>query len=190
MQSMVRLFLLPLTLVLMYWGSTPNASDMLLFDFQGQDSPRWTIEDDRVMGGRSQGYVEVEDGVLTFSGELVTRGGGFSSTRAQRRVDLTGYEGLERRVRGGGRPFEVDVDDGTRSRGREVNRRAAFPTESEWATVRIPFDSLKDTAHGEPVQVAPLDLSAIVSIGIYIADGQDGPFRLQVDAIHAYRDAD
>ncbi|MEM1096116.1 MAG: CIA30 family protein [Bacteroidota bacterium] len=164
-----------------------TSTNMLLFDFQTTGPTEWEIENDGVMGGRSQGFVEVQDGALVFTGEVVTQGGGFTSTRAWRDVDLSAYDGLELRVRGGGRTFEVDVDEGLRHRGREVNRRGAFPTTEEWAVVRIPFATLRDTAHGDPVEVRPLDRSAIVSIGIYIADGQDGPFRLQVDSISAYR---
>ena len=78
------------------------------------------------------------------------------------------------------------MDDGTRDRGREVNRRGPVPTTDAWETVRVPFDSLEATAHGEPVRVDEVDLSALKSIGIYIADGQDGPFRLEVDWIRAY----
>jgi len=118
---------------------------------------------------------------------VVTQWGGFTSRRAWQRLDLSSFAGLELRVRGGGRTFEVDVDEGMRHRGREVNRRGAFSTTEEWTIVRVPFDTLRDTAHGDPVQVRPLDRSAIVSIGIYIADGQDGPFRLEVDSITAYR---
>ncbi len=75
---------------------------MVLFDFEGSDIPRWSIENDGVMGGRSQGFVEVADGTLVFTGEVVTEGGGFTSVRAARQVDLSGYDGIELRVRGGG----------------------------------------------------------------------------------------
>lgn len=165
----------------------PADSPLMLFDFDGGDAPRWTVENDGVMGGRSQGFVEVADGSLVFTGEVVTRGGGFTSVRAERPSDLSDYDGIELRVRGGGRTFELDVDDGTRHRGREVNRQAAFPTADEWATVRVAFDNLETTAHGEPVSVDPLDLSGVQTLGIYIADGIDGPFRLEVDWIRAYR---
>jgi hypothetical protein len=37
------------------------------------------------------------------------------------------------------------------------------------------------------VTVDSLNLAAVRSIGIYIIDGQDGPFRLEVDWIRAYR---
>lgn len=160
----------------------------MLFDFEDAGKARWRVESDRVMGGRSTGSAEVTEGTLVFDGEVVTEGGGFSSVRARRQVDLSGYDGIELRVRGGGRTFELNVSDGTESRGREVNRRGPFPTTDSWETVRVPFGSLEETAHGEPVSVAPLDLSAVTSIGIYIIDGKDGPFRLEVDWIRAYRE--
>ena len=170
---------------------TPMSSSepMTIFTFDDTDGAQWTIENDGVMGGRSQGFVEVANGTLVFTGEVVTEGGGFSSVRATRQADLSGYDGIELRVRGGGRTFELDVDDGTRSRGRDVNRRGPVPTSDSWETVRVPFASLEESAHGEPVSVAPIDLSAVTSIGIYIIDGNDGPFRLEVDWIRAYHEA-
>mgnify|MGYP002761442426 CR=1 FL=1 len=71
-----------------------------------------------------------------------------------------------------------------------MGRRRAVPTADGLTTVRVPFDSLEETAYGEPVHVDPLDRSAVQSIGIYIIDGQDGPFRLEVDWIRAYREAE
>ncbi len=170
-------------------AKSPSAPQML-FDFEGADAADWSVENDGVMGGRSQGYVERTENTLVFTGEVVTEGGGFTSVRAPRRVDLSDYDGIEVRVRGGGRTFQLDVDDGTRSRGREVNRRGPVPTSSGWDTVRVPFASLTASAYGEPVRVGPVDRSAIQSIGIYIIDGQDGPFRLEVDWIRAYREAE
>lgn len=164
------------------------SGSMTLFNFDGTDKAGWGVENDGVMGGRSQGFVEVAEGTLAFTGEVVTEGGGFTSVRAASQSDLSGYDGIELRVRGGGRTFELDVDDGTRSRGREVSRRGPVPTSGSWKIVRVPFASLEESAHGEPVNVAPLELSAVKSIGIYIIDGNDGPFRLEVDWIRAYRE--
>jgi NADH dehydrogenase [ubiquinone] 1 alpha subcomplex assembly factor 1 len=165
-----------------------DVSPKVLFDFEGTGTAQWRVESDRVMGGRSTGSAEVAEGMLVFTGEVVTEGGGFSSVRAGRQVDLSGYDGIELRVRGGGRTFALDVSDGTESRGREVTRRAPFPTTGSWETVRVPFDALEETAHGEPVSPGPLNRSAVTSIGIYIIDGKDGPFRLEVDWIRSYRE--
>ncbi len=166
---------------------TTSTEPMMLFDFEAPDAGRWTVENDGVMGGRSEGFVDVANGTLVFTGEVVTEGGGFTSVRATQQVDLSDYDGIALRVRGGGRTFEIDVDDGMRSRGREVNRRGPIPTSDSWTTVRIPFDALEASAHGEPVTVDALDLAAVQSIGVYIIDGQDGPFRLEIDWICAYK---
>ncbi len=163
---------------------------MMLFDFDGREAVQWSVETDRVMGGRSEGSVEMTDSTLLFTGTVVIEGGGFASVRAPRRVDLSSYDGIELRVRGGGRTFELDVDDGTRSRGREVSRRGPVPTSDSWETVRVPFGSLEQSAHGEPVSAGPIDLSAVRSVGIYIIDGKDGPFRLEIDWVRAYREAE
>ena len=63
------------------------------------------------------GYVAVADGTLRFTGTLVTQGGGFTLVRARRVVDLTGQVGIELRVRGSGRQFEVEVDGGLEATG-------------------------------------------------------------------------
>ena len=184
--------ILAAALALAACGGTPPPSPfiapMTLFDFDGPDAASWRVQNDGVMGGRSQGFVEIANGTLVFTGEVVTRGGGFTSVRANVGADLSAYDGVELRVRGGGRTFELDVDDGTRDRGREVNRVGTFPTADDWRTVRVAFDGLETTAHGEPVAVDPLDRSAVATLGVYIADGIDGPFRLEVDWIRAYRD--
>ena len=163
----------------------PVSDPMTLFDFD--DDAGWAIQNDGVMGGDSQGSFEVEGGTLTFTGTVVTQGGGFTSVLAERDADLAAYDGLELRVRGGGRTFEVEVDDGSRDeRGRQVSRRAPFETTSDWRTVRVPWSAFETSVFGEPYDAAPLDASAIEAFGLYIIDGNDGPFRLEVDAIRAY----
>ncbi len=164
-------------------ASSPSA--MTLFDFDSTDSATWTVENDGVMGGHSQGYVKVSGDTLKFTGTLVTRDGGFSQTRAEKRVDLSAYSAVELRVRGGGRSFWVEVDDGTKDGRRDVARRGEFATSGEWQTVRVPFSSLETTVHGEPIDVAPLAPEAVESLALYIADGKDGPFELEVDWIRA-----
>jgi NADH dehydrogenase [ubiquinone] 1 alpha subcomplex assembly factor 1 len=191
-----RLLLLPsLFLLLGADGRRPRTSPEVpimvnLFAFDHADEAEWTVVNDGVMGGRSSGFVTVADGALRFTGTLVTQGGGFTSVRARRVVDLTGQLGLELRVRGSGRQFEVEVDDGLRGYGRSVSRRAAFPTTTEWTVVRVPFSVLRSTIFGREVNASPIDLSRMRGVGIYIADGQDGPFRLEVDYIRSYGEGD
>jgi hypothetical protein len=93
---------------------------------------------------------------------------------------------MELRVRGSGRQFEVEVDDGLRTYGRTVSRRAPFATSAEWTLVRVPFSTLRSTVFGQAVNAPPIDLAKIRGVGLYIADGRDGPFRLEVDYIRSY----
>ena len=160
-----------------------------LFSFDRADEPEWSVVNDGVMGGRSAGFVEVKEGRLRFTGTLVTRGGGFTLTRARRQVDLTGTTALELRVRGSGRSFQVELDDGTRGYGRNVSRRASFATSAEWTVVRVPFSALRSTIFGQQVDAPPIDLARIQSIGLYMADKQDGAFWLEVDYIRAVGDS-
>jgi hypothetical protein len=159
-----------------------------LFSFDTLEEPAWVVVNDGVMGGRSVGRVAVEGGTLRFTGTLVTQGGGFTLTRAPRRADLTGTTALELRVRGSGRRFEVELDDGTRGYGRSVSRRASFPTTSEWTVVRVPYTALRSTIFGRAVDAPPIDLAQIRSVGLYMADRQDGAFVLEVDWIRAVGD--
>ncbi len=159
---------------------------MTLFNFDRADEAEWNVVNDGVMGGRSAGFVSVEDGALRFTGTLVTQGGGFTSVRAKRVIDLTGQVGLELRVRGSGRQFEIEVDDGLRTYGRNVSRRAPFASSSEWTLVRVPFASLRSTIFGQSVNASAIDLSRIRGVGLYMADGKDGAFRLEVDYVRAY----
>ena len=116
----------------------------------------------------------------------MTQGGGFTCVRARRAVDLTGQVGIELRVRGSGRQFEVKLHDGVRMLGRNVSRRAPFSTSAEWAVVRVPFSALRSTIFGRVVNAPPIDVARIRGMGMFMADGQDGPFRLEVDYVRSY----
>ena len=169
-------------------GSNPiDSSPYMLFDFESEENGNWQIVNDGVMGGRSKGFVALEDGTLQFTGTTVTRGGGFTSVRTRLTHDFSEFDGLELRVRGSGRTFEVELSDGTRFRGRSVSRRAGFNTSEEWTVVRVPFDSFRSSIFGQQVSAAPMDISNVLGFGLYILDGKDGPFSLEVDEIRLYR---
>lgn len=184
---------LPLIVILITMAADSQAIDsdeagiMELFDFENATDKDWRIVNDGVMGGRSKGFLEITNGVLHFHGELVTQGGGFTSVRTAKRADLSRYEGLALRVRGNRRVFEVEINDGRRYGWRSVSRRARFEVDETWREVRVPFSRLRATVFGRPVDVPPVDLEAIERIGFYILDGIDGPFRLEVDRVRAYR---
>ena len=50
----------------------------------------------------------------------------------------------------------------------------------------MPFSALRSTVFGREVNATPIDLASIRGVGLYMADGLDGAFRLEVDYIQTY----
>jgi hypothetical protein len=73
-----------------------------------------------------------------------------------------------------------------RGYGRMVSRRAPFQTSAEWTVVRVPFSALRSTIFGRAVNAPVIDVARIRGLGLYMADGQDGAFRLEVDYVRSY----
>lgn len=165
---------------------------MLLTDFT-TDSPDldWYVQNDNVMGGRSQGGFETSPGELRFAGNTNTRGGGFSSIRTRRfKLDLSDYDGIELRVKADGRQYIWQLQSDARYRGFKVSYWAEFDTVAgEWATVRIPFTKFYPQVRGFRLDGPEFDPAGITEFGLYIYDGNDGPFELRLDSVHAYSDA-
>lgn len=167
---------------------TPSASTMTLCDFSSDTAAGWFIVNDGVMGGHSDGHVGHENGALVFSGELVTRDGGFTAARTGKTADLAGMTAVEMVVKGDGRTYELELSDGVMRRGEMVSRKAPFETtDGEQQTVRVAFADLEDTVFGEPVSVPTFEPAALAHMGIFMADGQDGPFRLEVLSVTAVK---
>lgn len=179
----------------------------VLADFDGE-SPRldslsgeWRTVNDNIMGGRSLGDGEIQNGVMVFAGSTNTNGGGFSSVRAsEKQWDLTGFNGLAARVRADGRRYVFHVDTGLSHNNGNVFYRGEFQTKplidaegdslatsDTWQEVFVAFPDFVPMVRGRAVtgSVEYLDPSKILGIGLMIDDGLDGPFRLEADWIRA-----
>lgn len=167
--------------------ATPEPAMTPLFSFEtNADEPRWVAVNDGVMGGRSRGGPEVEQGVLTFSGLLsLENNGGFSSVRTVGRdFDFSDATAVVLRVRGDGRRYQLRLATDARFRGITVSYGGEFATETgQWTEVRVPLADLRPSAHGFALQGPPLDASRVRELGLLIGDKRDGPFRLEVDWI-------
>lgn len=170
-------------------GASAEAG-LLLTDFTA-DSPDlgWYVVNDNVMGGRSEGGFEVEQGELHFAGSTNTRGGGFSSIRtASLRLDLSEYDGIRLRVRGDGRRYTWRLATNARWRGRQVGYWAEFETEKDaWSIIDIPFSRFIPQFRGMRLDGPGVDAGQVTGMGLMIYDQQDGPFELRLASVHAYR---
>src|SRR5688572_12101607 len=96
----------------------PGMTRLTDFD-QAPANARWRMVNDNVMGGKSKGGVRFAEGVMTFSGDINTNGGGFSSVRLPiERGTLEGAKRIVMRLKHDGRvPYRLLViDDAGRPR--------------------------------------------------------------------------
>ena len=161
----------------------------ILIDFrEPREEDRWEIVLDGVMGGLSQGRMELTGGAGVFAGVLsLDNDGGFVSVRsAPRDFRLTGYEGLVLRVRGDGKRYRLRLRTEDDYDG--IAYQAVFLTKpDEWFETPVGFDEFVPVFRGRIVAGAPvLEPGRIRRIGVMIADGQQGPFRLEIAWITAY----
>ena len=161
----------------------------MLTDFSGSDEKQqWRIVNDGVMGGLSQGRIDIMPGGAVFRGQLSleNRGGFTSVRRAAPSYDLDGYTGIRLRVKGDGRTyqFRLRIDD----RFDGIAYRSEFETTAgQWLTIDIPFKSFKPTWRGRNVPGAPkLEPGNIKQIGFLLADKKPGDFSLEIEWIQAY----
>jgi hypothetical protein len=176
-------------------GPTTNASsaetegERLLTDFAA-DSPElgWYVQNDNVMGGRSEGGFKTEPGTLIFAGSTNTNGGGFSSIRTRPfELDLSKYKGIQLRVKGDGRRYTWQLHTTALYRRYPVSYWAEFETrKGEWSTVKIPFAKFYPQFRGFKLDGPELDPSEITEFGLYIYDNKDGPFELRLGSVKAY----
>ena len=165
----------------------------LITDFSLQPgSLEWFVVNDDVMGGRSSGGFELNDGNLMFTGSTNTLGGGFSSIRSRGpRMDLSEFSGIRLRVRGDGRQYSWQLRTNAMYRGRELGFWSEFETTAgQWLEIDLPFADFVPKFRGNELEVAPPNPAHIGGMGLMIADGKDGPFAIAVDSVQAYRDSE
>jgi monofunctional biosynthetic peptidoglycan transglycosylase len=160
-----------------------------LIDFSDADSAKWYAVNDGVMGGVSRSDIQrTAHGTGVFAGKLsLENNGGFASVRvALDRHDLSNYAGLEIRVRGDGRTYQLRLRTNDDFDG--IAYRAEFETlDGEWNATRIPFNQFLPTFRGRTLKdVPPLDTSQIHWLAFMLADKKSGPFLLEIDFVKTW----
>lgn len=155
------------------------------------DSPDfgWYVQNDNVMGGRSEGGFAIASEELIFSGNTNTNGGGFSSIRTQPlELDLSAYTGIRVKVKADGRRYTWGIQTDALWRGRQINYWADFDTLADQTMViDIPFVNFLPQFRGFKLDGPELDTGQIAEFSLYQYDKTDGPFALRLISVEAYR---
>jgi hypothetical protein len=160
-----------------------------LIDFSNAERNDWYMVNDGVMGGISRSeFALTENGTGLFAGRLSLEfNGGFASMRTVLRDgDLSGHSGIEIRVRGDGRSYQLRLRPSSRYDG--VAYRVVFATRADqWVTVVIPFQDFQPTFRGRILRdVPPLDTAGIAQLGFMLADKTPGPFALEIKFVRTW----
>ena len=148
----------------------------------------WSVVNDTVMGGVSTGELAWVDTAMVFTGELsLENNGGFASVRspfiepslAARWADRGG---LRLELRGDGRSWAVQVRTSSASGGWIAS---VTPPTDDFALIEIPWTDFEPvTRFLDPRQTDEvLDPSEIALITLYLIDGVEERFRLEVRSI-------
>lgn len=183
-----------LIIALLLGGLSPALGETVkdsvnLVDFGTENPSQWRVINDGVMGGLSQSnIVATNHKTGLFTGELsLENNGGFASVRTMvGPVDLSESAGIEIKVRGDGRTYQLRLRNDGRTDG--LTYRATFKTrDGKWFSVRIPFEHFVPSFRGEIIEDAPpLDPSRIHQVGFLIADKVSGPFSLEIEFVQAW----
>ncbi len=154
----------------------------MLFDFSPSADPSsWRIVDDGVMGGRSQGQLELSDaGHGVFSGQIsLENNGGFSSLRYQpQAIVLRDEKELVLRIKGDGKRYQCRI----KSQPSDAHSYAQyFETSGEWQTVRLPLMDFYPTYRGRTLDRPNYPAERLAEFGLLIGNEKEESFELLID---------
>ncbi|WP_315790165.1 CIA30 family protein [Fischerella sp. JS2] len=181
----------------------PASGEKILFDFTNPSTEIkniWGAVDDVVMGGVSESNLQLVEGTALFAGNVSTaNSGGFASVRTKNfspAFNLSGYEGINLRVRGDGKRYKFFLRTDTKWDG--VGYSYSFDTiANTWIDVRIPFADLIPVFRAQTLQDCPsIATNQISSFQLMLSKFEydselnphfwPGGFALQVESIKAY----
>lgn len=155
-----------------------------LYQFTQKSGPLgWSIEDDVVMGGRSQGRLFInEAGNAVFSGRIsLANDGGFSSVQADLpSIDVNNYQAVKLGLKGDGKRYQLRVDAQPDAYHSYVSD---FQTSGDWEVVTIPFADMHAIRHGDRLDLPNYPGQTLARLQILIGNAREETFQLEIDRI-------
>lgn len=156
----------------------------IITDFKAEIGlTEWEVEDDVVMGGRSQGTFEISTaGHAIFSGKVsLENNGGFSSIQRDfDAINVSNYEKAYIRVKGDGKRYQFRVKSSTRERPSYIYE---FDTDGSWQTIEIPFAEMAPRFRGNRLKMPNYPGQTMAHMRFLIANGNAESFQLTIDKI-------
>ena len=156
----------------------------VLFNFTEPAAMRgWQVEDDVVMGGRSQGTISRDSsGHLVFRGDVsLENDGGFSSIQNNfDPIDVSKYQHAIIRLKGDGKDYRFIAESEKDARHYYV---AEFTTSGEWQDIRIPLRTMYPMRRGDRLNIPDYPAETLSQVRFMIANGRAESFQLKIASI-------
>ncbi|XP_077416135.1 complex I intermediate-associated protein 30, mitochondrial [Vanacampus margaritifer] len=186
--------------------------NQVVWEFRGPESlEQWVVSSDREIGGQSEVDLKLgrNNNTCFLSGSLrttppkdgETRYSGYCSMRTKqllasfdrkKHYDWSGFNTLNLRVRGDGRPWVIIIGTETYFSHQKDDIYSYFLYTRGgpyWQEVKIPFSKFFLTHRGRVQDDQhPLWMDKINTIGFTLGDKVDGPFQLEIDYIGVSKD--
>lgn len=175
----MRVILLLFALTSLSFMSQPK----FLYDFTSDSKKDWTVVNDGVMGGLSDGnYTITEDGHGLFKGEVsLENNGGFTSIRHRLALDdMEGKSKVVLRIKGDGKRYQFRIKKNNSDYHSYIQY---FDTSGKWEEVELSLDEFYPSFRGRKLEMANFDASQIREITFLIANYKAEKFSLEIDHI-------
>jgi hypothetical protein len=156
----------------------------VIFDFDAnQDLNKWSVVDDTVMGGRSNGSFQLsEEGHGVFAGYVTTENnGGFSSVRHDfDKLSVNGFEKVVISLKGDGKDYQFRIKA---SKSDYYSYIKQFSTSGEWEEIVIPLCDFYPSFRGRKLNMSNFSGTSIEEVTFLIGNKRKESFRLMIDKI-------
>lgn len=155
---------------------------MMLFDFtKTSDISNWSVVNDAVMGGVSNGSFSInENGHGIFEGTIrLENNGCFSSIRyAMGKTIISGKTTVIIRLKGDGKTYQFRVKENSDDQHSYVTK---FQTSGDWETIEIPLNTLYPRFRGKTLDKKNFSANQIEELGFLIGNKKKETFQLELD---------
>lgn len=164
-------------------AAAPSANRTLVQFSRAKGLAGWHVENDDVMGGRSQSRLTVDDaGNAVFAGTIsLENGGGFASIQCDvPELDVSAYRTIRLGLKGNGQRYQLRLDAARRDRH---SYAADFQTSGAWQEIVLPFADFTAIRHGDRLDLPNYPGQTLARVQLLAGDGRAESFRLEIDRI-------
>ena len=157
---------------------------LTIFEFSNDSNiTDWSIVDDVVMGGRSDGNISLDaNGNGVFSGKVSTENnGGFSSVRyVFEAIDPSPYNNVILHIKGDGKQYQFRIKSDAGDPQAYIH---IINTSGEWQEIEIPLADMYPTYRGRKLDMPDYPNEVMEEVRFLIGNKANEQFELKIKSI-------